>query len=99
MGVGMKNIKQNMSNDSNIRASKKETVKAIRQEEFLELEGVLVVKPVRVGEWDDFTGWALSRNGISLERNRGGVRTFKMLCSVASFCIEHGIDKFEIEGL
>ena len=71
----------------------------MKQQEFLEIEGVVVVKPLRMGEWDDLAGWTLSRNGIDLERNRGGVRTFKMLCSVAAFCMEHRIGEFKVQGL
>ena len=40
-------------------------------------------------------GWAMSRNGIDLERNRGGVRTFKSIDSVEAFCFEHGVEEFK----
>ena len=70
----------------------------MKQENFLEIDGGLVVKPLRIGG-GEMLGWCISRNGITLERNRGGVRTFKMLCSVAAFCRDHGIDSFVVEGV
>lgn len=70
----------------------------MRQQEFLEIEGATVVTPLRT-EAGDMLGWTMSRNGVSLERNRGGVRTFKMLCSVAAFCIDHDIDGFKVSEL
>ena len=70
----------------------------MKQKEFLEIEGVTTVKPLRT-EAGDMLGWVMSRNGVTLERNRGGVRTFKMLCSVSAFCIDHNIDGFGVKGL
>jgi hypothetical protein len=70
----------------------------MKQQEFLEIEGATIVKPLRT-EAGDMLGWTMSRNGIALERNRGGVRTFKMLCSVAAFCMEHQIESFAVQGL
>jgi hypothetical protein len=70
----------------------------MKQQEFLEIEGAAVVKPLRT-ETGDMLGWVISRNGEALERNRGGVRTFKMLCSVAAFCIDHKIESFSVRGL
>ena len=70
----------------------------MKQQEFLQIEGVTTVKPLRT-ETGDMLGWTMSRNGVALERNRGGVRTFKMLCSIAAFCIDHGIDGFSVKAL
>ena len=70
----------------------------MRQHEFLEIEGGVIVTPLRT-DAGDMLGWTMSRNGVALERNRGGVRTFKMLCSVSAFCIEHGIESFTVKGL
>jgi len=70
----------------------------MKQQEFLEIEGSTVVKPLYT-EGNSMLGWVMSRNGIDLERNRGGVRTFKMLCSIAAFCIEHKIAEFKVTGL
>jgi hypothetical protein len=70
----------------------------MKQKEFLEIEGATTVKPLRT-EAGDMLGWVMSRNGVNLERNRDGVRTFKMLCSVSKFCIDHKIDGFSVKGL
>jgi hypothetical protein len=70
----------------------------MKQQEFLEIAGPTVVRPLRT-EAGDMLGWVVSRNGMALDRNRGGVRTFKMLCSVAAFCIDHGIEEFSVKGL
>lgn len=70
----------------------------MKQQEFVEIEGAVVVKLLRT-EAGDMLGWTMSRNGITLDRNRGGVRTFKMLCSAAAFCIDHGIEGFSVKGL
>ncbi len=70
----------------------------MQQVEFLEIDGPLVVMPVMLST-GSASGWSVSRNGIELERARGGVRTFKALCSIAIFCKEHGIEGFKVQGL
>lgn len=70
----------------------------MKQKDFLEIEGETTCRPLRT-ESGEMLGWVLSRNGTALDRNRGGVRTFKMLCSVAAFCIEHEIKDFKVAGL
>lgn len=68
----------------------------MKQIEFLQVDGPLVARPQRT-EGGEMLGWSISRNGIKLERNRGGIRTFKMLCSVDAFCNDHSIDSFKVE--
>lgn len=70
----------------------------MEQQEFLEIDGPLVVTPLRT-EDGHMLGWTMSRNGIILERNRGGVRTFKLKDSVDQFCIDNGIDSYVTKGL
>jgi hypothetical protein len=70
----------------------------MKQKEFLEVEGPTVVRPLRTDK-GDMLGWVLTRNGVALERNRGGVRTFKALCSIAAFCVDYEIDSFSVKGL
>ena len=70
----------------------------MKQCKFLKIEGATIVKPVRT-EDGTMLGWLISRNGVTLERDRGGARTFKMLCSVAAFCTDHNIDEFSVKGL
>ena len=78
---------------------KKENVKMMaKQEEFLENKGAVVVKPLRTAA-GDMLGWAISRNDITLERDRGGVRTFKSKDSVDKFCIKNGIDSYLTQDL
>tara|TARA_R110000822_G_scaffold286303_1_gene407645 strand:- start:216 stop:443 length:228 start_codon:yes stop_codon:yes gene_type:complete len=70
----------------------------MKQKEFLEIEGATTAKPLRT-EAGEMLGWVVSRNGVTLERNRGGIRTFKALCSVSKFCTDHKIDGFSVKGL
>ena len=70
----------------------------MKQQEFLEIEGPLVATPEYTAN-NSMLGWAISRNGIFLERNRGGVRTFKMKDSIDAFCTEHGIESYLTKGL
>ncbi len=65
----------------------------MKQAEFLEVSGSTVIAPTRTDS-GQMLGWTMARNGIHLERNRGGVRTFKSLDSVAAFCAEHGVEEF-----
>lgn len=65
----------------------------MKQADFLEVEGSTVIAPTRT-ESGQMLGWTMARNGVHLERNRGGVRTFKSLDSVEAFCFEHGIEDF-----
>ena len=70
----------------------------MKQKEFLEIEGRLVAIPQKSSR-NTMLGWAVSKNGIFLERNRGGTRTFKLKGSIDAFCIENGIDSYLTEGL
>ncbi len=62
----------------------------MKQKDFLEIEGALEASNAHAA-LGNALGWTLSRNGVVLERNRGGTRLFKSLDSVAVFCAEHGI--------
>ncbi|AUG84924.1 hypothetical protein MAELSTROM_4 [Pseudoalteromonas phage Maelstrom] len=66
----------------------------MKQQEFLEISGATMIAPMRTDS-GQMLGWAMSRNGIDLERNRGGVRTFKSIDSVEAFCFEHGVSEFK----
>ena len=70
----------------------------MKQVEFLQIEGELTAKPVRTND-GDMLGWAVYKNGIALERNRGGVRTFKSKDSVDAFCIDNGIDEYKTKDI
>lgn len=70
----------------------------MKQQEFLEIEGAVSVTPLRT-ESGAMLGWTMSRNGIVLERARGGSRTFKELTSVAIFCVGNSISEFKVSGL
>ena len=70
----------------------------MKQQEFLEIEGPLVATPQKAND-NSMLGWAISRNGIFLERNRGGTRTFKLKDSIDTFCTDHGIDSYLTKGL
>lgn len=70
----------------------------MKQAEFLQIEGSTTVTPMRT-DTGQMLGWTVARNGINLERNRGGIRTFKALDSVAAFCAEHDIDGFKVSGV
>lgn len=70
----------------------------MEQVEFLQSNEAVVVKPLRM-EGGEMTGWAVSRGGKTLCRARGGVRTFKTLCSVATLCLDNDIESFEVVGL
>lgn len=70
----------------------------MKQIEFLKINGPLIVKASRNSDGQAL-GWVIERNGVFLERNRGGIRTFKMLCSVAVFCTDNGIDSFKVVDL
>lgn len=70
----------------------------MEQVEFLESSEPVEVKPILTSD-GDFSGWAVYRGGKSLQRNRGGVRAFKTLCSIAKLCADNGIKSFEVKGL
>ena len=70
----------------------------MKQKEFLEIEGEITAKPLRT-EAGEMLGWAISRSDATLKRDRGGIRTFKALCSVSKFCTDHKIDGFTAKGL
>lgn len=67
----------------------------MRQKEFLGASGSLNALPLR-DEAGGRLGWVLSRNDITLERNRGGARLFKSLDSVVVFCSEHKIESLSV---
>lgn len=69
----------------------------MKQKQFLEVCAPICASPMRSEA--GMLGWALSRNGVTLERNRGGPRTFKSKDSVDAFCAENGIDGYETRGL
>lgn len=69
----------------------------MKQAEFLKIEGSTTVAPTRT-ESGQMLGWTMARNGVHLERNRGGVRTFKALDSVEAFCFEHDIEEFSTKS-
>lgn len=70
----------------------------MKQQEFLEIDGELSTKPLRTDD-GDMLGWALYKNGVALERNRGGVRIFKSKDSIDAFCIDNGIDSYTTKNL
>ncbi len=67
----------------------------MKLQEFLQIEGPTVVEPMRTDK-GQMLGWAVLRNGIDLERHRGGVRIFKTITAIEVFCTEHGIEEFKV---
>ena len=70
----------------------------MKQKEFLEIESEITAEPLRT-EAGEMLGWAISRSDATLKRDRGGIRTFKALCSVSKFCEDNKIDDFNVKGL
>ena len=69
----------------------------MKQQQFLEVRAPLEAIPLRSDA--GMLGWILSRNGVTLERNRGGVRVFKSKDSIDAFCIDNGIDSYNTKNL
>lgn len=70
----------------------------MKQKEFLQLDGALVVKPMLTPD-NHMLGWTVSRNNITLESFRSDCRIFKTLDSVSVFCKANGIESFSVKGV
>lgn len=69
----------------------------MKQKQFLEICAPLEAIPLRSDA--GMLGWVLMRNGVTLERNRLGVRVFKSKDSIDAFCIDHRIDSYTTKNL